>query len=252
VPDRPARPGKHAARHKAPSAFSRATARLPSVGSGLGLRTTGGTVVAMGAVVLAGAAGNGISNEPAHSGEWVSATEPDRASIPGRHAARDTDARDPAADRRTARLAEAREARAEEATRSQAREPVDHARDHEHRQTPASRGTGSHTAQAQDLVPDDPRAIARSMLDDYGWDASQFSCLNQLYISESNWEVHAENPSSGAYGIPQSLPAGKMATAGSDWRTNPETQLEWGLGYIEDSYGTPCSAWEFKQANNWY
>jgi hypothetical protein len=251
VPDRSARPGKHKARHKAPSAFSRATARLPPVASGIGLRTTGGTVVAMGAVVVAGAAGNGLSNEPTDSGEWVSASTPDRASTPGRHAAGATDD-DGAADRRAARLAEARAARAQEATRSQARQPVSEARDQQHQHAPVPRGTGSHTAQAQDLVPDDPRAIARSMLDDYGWDSSQFSCLDQLYISESNWEVHAENPTSGAYGIPQSLPAEKMASAGSDWRTNPETQLEWGLGYIRARYGTPCEAWEFKQYNNYY
>jgi colicin import membrane protein len=253
VPNRPARPGKHAARHKAPSALSRATARLPTVAPGLGLRTTGGTVVAMGAVVLAGAAANGLGEEPSDSGEWVSATTPDRASVPGRHAARVTDADDGRAgdDRATERRARVAEARSETVSRSHAREPLDTTRDEEHRHAPLPQGTGSHIAQAQDLVPDSPRGIARSMLDEYGWE-SQFGCLNRLYISESNWEVRAENPSSGAYGIPQSLPAGKMASAGSDWRTNPETQLEWGLSYIESRYGSPCDAWEFKQYNNWY
>ncbi len=98
----------------------------------------------------------------------------------------------------------------------------------------------------------DPRDIAMSMLGDYGWDSSQFSCLDQLWVGESNWEHTATNPTSGAYGIPQALPASKMSTAGSDWRTNPTTQIEWGLGYIQDSYGSPCSANEFKLANNWY
>ncbi|MGI8887650.1 MAG: hypothetical protein ACR2GB_01560 [Nocardioidaceae bacterium] len=60
------------------------------------------------------------------------------------------------------------------------------------------------------------------------------------------------NSSSGAYGIPQSLPPAKMARAGADWRTNPATQIEWGLKYIDLSYGTPCGAWSFKQANNFY
>lgn len=100
--------------------------------------------------------------------------------------------------------------------------------------------------------PADPRALAQVMLSQYGWSSSEFSCLDQLWISESNWDPSATNPTSGAYGIPQSLPAEKMATAGSDWRTNPATQIDWGLGYIRDSYGTPCSAWSFKQANNWY
>ncbi len=100
------------------------------------------------------------------------------------------------------------------------------------------------------VAPTDPRDIAMLMLADYGW-TDQYACLDQLYISESNWNPYAENPTSGAYGIPQSLPAEKMATAGSDWRTN--RRLSWrGLDYIASSYGTPCSAWYFKQANNWY
>ena len=90
------------------------------------------------------------------------------------------------------------------------------------------------------------------MLGDYGWSSDQFSCLDSLWVSESNWNVSATNSSSGAYGIPQSLPAEKMASAGSDWRTNPGTQIEWGLTYIQSSYGSPCNAWYFKQGNNWY
>jgi hypothetical protein len=97
----------------------------------------------------------------------------------------------------------------------------------------------------------DPREIARQMLAERGW-ADQFSCLDSLWVSESNWSHTATNPYSGAYGIPQSLPAEKMATAGPDWRTNPATQIEWGLDYIAASYGSPCSAWSFKSANNWY
>jgi hypothetical protein len=98
----------------------------------------------------------------------------------------------------------------------------------------------------------DPRDIAMLMMSDYGWGTDQFSCLDDLYVSESDWDHTATNPYSGAYGIPQSLPAEKMASAGSDWRTNPATQIEWGLDYIRSSYGTPCSAWSFKQSNNWY
>ncbi|MGH3506100.1 MAG: lytic transglycosylase domain-containing protein, partial [Nocardioidaceae bacterium] len=98
----------------------------------------------------------------------------------------------------------------------------------------------------------DPRDIAIQMMADYGWGMDEFSCLDSLYVSESNWDHTATNPYSGAYGIPQSLPAEKMVSAGADWRTNPATQIEWGLDYIRSSYGTPCSAWSFKQGNNWY
>ncbi|MDF2966657.1 MAG: secreted protein [Nocardioidaceae bacterium] len=108
--------------------------------------------------------------------------------------------------------------------------------------------SGSATVQA----PADPRDIARVMLARHGWSGSQFSCLDALWIGESNWDPLAENPTSGAYGIPQSLPADKMAAAGPDWRTNPVTQIKWGLSYIAAVYGSPCAANSFKMANNWY
>ena len=99
----------------------------------------------------------------------------------------------------------------------------------------------------------DPRDIARQiMASKYGWGADQFRCYDKLVVSESNWRVDALNPSSGAYGIPQSLPADKMASAGSDWRTNPATQITWALGYIKQRYGSPCEAWSFKRGHGWY
>jgi hypothetical protein len=98
----------------------------------------------------------------------------------------------------------------------------------------------------------DPRDIARAMIGNYGWSGAEFNCLDELYISESGWDVNADNPTSSAYGIPQALPGEKMASAGADWRTNPATQIEWGLGYIRDVYGTPCSAMSFKSSNGWY
>ncbi|TAL11978.1 MAG: hypothetical protein EPN99_17185, partial [Frankiales bacterium] len=82
--------------------------------------------------------------------------------------------------------------------------------------------------------------------------ADQFGCLDRLWQKESGWRVRATNPSSGAYGIPQALPAGKMASAGSDWRTSARTQIRWGLGYIDDRYGSPCGAWAHSRAHNWY
>lgn len=97
-----------------------------------------------------------------------------------------------------------------------------------------------------------PQAIASAMLSSYGWGQDQMGCLVSLWNRESGWRVGATNPSSGAYGIPQSLPAGKMASAGADWRTNPATQIRWGLGYIKSSYGSPCGAWGHSQATGWY
>src|SRR5258708_2946402 len=68
------------------------------------------------------------------------------------------------------------------------------------------------------------------------------SCLEQLWTRESGWRWDAENPD-GAYGIPQAFPGSKMGSAGADWRTDPTTQIKWGLTYITDTYGTPCGAW---------
>ncbi|HST84044.1 MAG TPA: hypothetical protein VLL08_20080 [Kineosporiaceae bacterium] len=98
----------------------------------------------------------------------------------------------------------------------------------------------------------DPRSVGRTMAAERGWGASQFNCLNQLWNRESQWNYRASNPSSGAYGIPQALPGGKMISAGSDWRTNPVTQIKWGLSYIADRYGTPCGAWEHSESVGWY
>ena len=97
-----------------------------------------------------------------------------------------------------------------------------------------------------------PQAIAQSMLKSFGWSSSQFSCLKPLWQHESSWSVSASNSSTGAYGIPQAVPGSKMASAGPDWKTNPSTQIKWGLGYIKGTYGSPCAAWSHEQADGWY
>ena len=96
------------------------------------------------------------------------------------------------------------------------------------------------------------RKIGCAVMLDYGFGMDQWSCLNTLWDHESGWNTHAENPSSGAYGIPQALPGSKMGTAGSDWQNSAATQVKWGLGYIKGRYSTPCGAWGFWQSNNWY
>lgn len=82
--------------------------------------------------------------------------------------------------------------------------------------------------------------------------ARQFRCLDNLWTRESHWNYKAGNPSSGAYGIPQALPGSKMKSAGADWRTNPITQVKWGLKYINARYGSACNAWRFWQSHHWY
>jgi hypothetical protein len=98
----------------------------------------------------------------------------------------------------------------------------------------------------------DPRAVARLLVADHGWSDAQFGCLDSLWAKESGWRWNANNSSSGAYGIPQALPGSKMGSIGSDWATNPITQIKWGLDYISNRYGTPCGAWAQSRASNWY
>lgn len=104
------------------------------------------------------------------------------------------------------------------------------------------------------IIQKDPAPYAREMLSEYGWGQGEWSCLISLWSGESDWTWNATNSSSGAYGIPQSLPASKMASAGPDWKTNPITQMKWGMTYIKDSYGSPCGAKSFWDSKNphWY
>jgi len=109
---------------------------------------------------------------------------------------------------------------------------------------------GPAVTRSVELVDSDPRDIALALLGQFGFTADQFGCLDSLWVSESHWEVDADNPISSAYGIPQALTS--MHDLPADYMTNPVSQIEWGLGYIRDAYGSPCSAWAFKQANGWY
>jgi hypothetical protein len=97
-----------------------------------------------------------------------------------------------------------------------------------------------------------PQQVARKMLRSFGWTEGQFRYLNLLWEAESSWDVSAENPSTGAYGIPQAVPGAKMASAGPDWQTDAATQISWGLGYIKAAYGSPRIAWEHEVTYGWY
>ncbi|WDF37701.1 transglycosylase SLT domain-containing protein [Streptomyces sp. T12] len=103
-------------------------------------------------------------------------------------------------------------------------------------------------AQAATTEAGSAQQIAKKMISD----SAQYQCFSKIVDHESDWNINATNASSGAYGLVQALPGNKMASAGSDWKTNPATQIEWGLDYMKDRYGSPCGAWNFWQSNGWY
>ena len=96
------------------------------------------------------------------------------------------------------------------------------------------------------------QAYARQRVYDYGWSDADFNALVNLWNRESGWNVTNKNRSSGAYGIPQALPASKMSSAGSDYLTNYKTQINWGLSYIKSRYGSPSNAWSSFRSKGWY
>ena len=203
------------------------------------------------AVVTGGAVMTGVSNDPATADaltlavdEHTTTTSSEESRVAGQDDVR------VAADRaatNSQKAIQAAEAAAE--ARAKAAELA--------RQRKAEAERAARAAERKRIMEnaqDDPKAAAQLLLPEYGFGAEQWSCLNQLWIGESDWRWWVANPSSGAYGIPQSLPASKMATEGSDWKTNPVTQIRWGLKYIRSSYGTPCNALAQWQARSphWY
>ena len=102
-------------------------------------------------------------------------------------------------------------------------------------------------------TPDGAKQVAEIILtQEYGFGESQFACLDSLWTRESHWNYKAHNYRSGAHGIAQALPAEKMSVVGTDWRTNPVTQIRWGIRYITMRYDTPCKAWSYFKARNYY
>jgi hypothetical protein len=114
-------------------------------------------------------------------------------------------------------------------------------------------GGGNLITQPPPVDPAAAQQIALNMLPSYGWGSTdQWDCLLDLWNQESGWQYDAINAVSGAYGIPQALPADKMAMFGSDWQIDPTTQIEWGLYYINTTYGTPCAAEDHEIADGFY
>lgn len=171
-----------------------------------------------------------------------------RSTNVSRSASREQDRR--AAAERKKEAAEKKKAEAERKAKAAKKAKAEKKRENEAK--PVSERDFSSTELA--AIRKDPKPYAIELMRERGWGDGEWGCLNALWVGESNWEHDATNPSSGAYGIPQSLPASKMATAGSDWKTNPITQIEWGLDYIKTSYGSPCEAkafWNSKDPH-WY
>ena len=101
--------------------------------------------------------------------------------------------------------------------------------------------------------PQGAKLVAKALIaEKYQWTEEQYSCLNKLWTKESHWNYKARNKVSGAHGIAQALPATKMEVVGTDWRTNPVTQITWGLKYINERYDTPCKAWSKFKRSRWY
>lgn len=126
---------------------------------------------------------------------------------------------------------------------------------------PAASGPGGLTGTLGSLItsgghigtPDGNRLLGKTLANAlYGWVGPEWDALLKVWNEESQWNEKATNSSSGAYGIPQSLPASKMASAGADWKTSPGTQIKWGLKYIKDRYGSPTAALAFHNIHNWY
>ncbi len=212
---------KHAARHRSAPTAPRLT-RIARSLRGLAL-LTGVAVAATGLVVSAGVLS---TSTPLDTAAAALTSSPAGELTESDLAEREERASRSAADRRP------------EADRSKARA--------------LSNASGVAVTRSEDLSTADPKTLARALMPEFGMATSEFGCLDSLWTKESGWGVTADNPTSSAYGIPQALPGSKMATAGPNWQNNAETQIRWGLGYINDRYGSPCSAWSHSQSNNWY
>ncbi|MER6687226.1 lytic transglycosylase domain-containing protein [Streptomyces olivaceoviridis] len=159
-----------------------------------------------------------------------------------------------AARKAAAETAIAKKELAEKAAKEAAEKAAKEAKEAKERaeaKTAASRGTdvrdsSSFPVQSSYTVAQ-IQAMARQMVS-----GSQFQCFSNIVDHESSWNYRAVNASSGAYGLFQALPGSKMSSVGADWQTNPATQIKWGLNYMNTSYGSPCQAWTFWQANHWY
>jgi len=248
---------KHRAKHRAPRARRAPKAALKTsltlssmavVATGFAIGSGSSLVGAPEATVAAPAgARTAVAGTTDVNGAGATSGQASGTSAPSQDAPQ-TDAAEAAPEAGAAELSAPLTARAPEVTRSESRVP---AADPLKRET-LDLGDSNALTRTEDLSDEDPRTIAQALLAEFGFGQDQFGCLDSLWTRESGWNPFADNPSSSAYGIPQALPGSKMSSAGADWATNPVTQIRWGLGYIRDRYGSPCSAWGHSEAQGFY
>ncbi|MDO5504105.1 MAG: hypothetical protein Q4G67_13105 [Actinomycetia bacterium] len=248
--------GRHAARHAATSA-PRHRLNLR------GLRSAAPGLLAATIVVATGGAAVALAPAtPATLAQGMSSTDISRTAAAQSAEQAATETEDSArlastrAELNAARGQIRAELQAEEKEQSQIEARAVH-EEHEERASQArARAHADRLAAALEVeaAQEDPQRAAQILMPEFGFGPEQWGCLESLWMGESDWRWWVANPTSGAYGIPQSLPAEKMAEMGDDWETNPVTQIRWGLDYIKKSYGTPCGAWEFwqSQSPHWY
>jgi hypothetical protein len=259
------KPGRTSSRHRAEpaepkTAFGRFAAGLPSFGRRAAVLTTAAAVL-----VGVGAAGHAADQATPSVAETSAATADagqtlsfDKTLISALPAPSAASIAPQSATKPTAKAAP--KAAAPKATKAAAPKAVTKAAP---KAAPVAKAApavkvAAKVAPAKAAAPvalNDPagaQAYAASKLGSFGWSADQMQCLQRLWTKESEWRTTATNASSGAYGIVQSLPAEKMATAGADYRTNYRTQINWGLDYIKERYDSPCGALNWHLAHNWY
>lgn len=210
---------------------------------------TGVAAVGATALALAVVPGRGESTEnsaaelPVNSRAWPAsaiAADGQRASIEVQT--------DRAADRARVQLQDAARRKAQARAEARRRAAQKAAKAREKARAATSRSERRAVLNTTSAPSGSPQAIARQLVGD----SAQYSCFAQIVDHESGWDVHAQNPSSGAYGLLQALPGSKMSSAGPDWRNNAATQIKWGLHYMKSRYESPCGAWNFWQSNRWY
>jgi hypothetical protein len=236
---------------------------LPCIGSGclvpdegnlfvIPLWNRAGLYRSLGALVLVGGIAGGVA---------VAADGPARQPASANNAANSRPLNVADLERQDAERAEAERAARDTAQRKADEAAVAAAEQAKKSPSASASASGKSTGKPGVTAPPAPascnvysgnRKVGCSMVLAAGWDLQQMACLEKLWSRESGWNEKARNPSSGAYGIPQSLPANKMASAGGDYLTNPATQIKWGLGYIRDRYSNPCGAWNHSENHGWY
>ncbi|MCJ1677876.1 lytic transglycosylase domain-containing protein [Streptomyces sp. APSN-46.1] len=162
------------------------------------------------------------------------------------HAA-DADAKRSAEEAARIQAAEDAKAKKAEAQKAADEKAAQEKKERDEKEQVASRSAARDFAVQSSYTVAQVKAMAQQMIP-----AGQFQCFSNIVNHESTWNYKAVNASSGAYGLVQALPGSKMSSAGADWRTNPATQIKWGLTYMNERYGSPCGAWSFWQANHWY